>query len=540
MKHLKMIPNSKFILVMLLCALWLTACAAPAVPSGESDESSPATTTRARLVVGVPFIPEILDGQQAYDSGPMSTEQIGQALVRMDAETGELIPDLAESWAFSEDNLTLTLTLPADALYANGDPLDAQAVTDALLRNKEISPYASDFVALTDVKVVDATTVELLFSEPPAAFFTVLNSVFGGPWNVAAAKAAGNEAFATAPVASGPLMVKEFTPGSELLLVRNPNYQTNLPLVENKGPLHLEEVLVRAIPEDLTLAGELETGTIDMVVNAPASAIERLRSNPEINVMEALRPGIFGLVMNLQDPRFADVRVRQAIAKAVDRDALVKVLSGAAPVHAFIVPGMVAYSAEMESYAAQLHPHDVAAAQALLTAAGWTDTDGDGIVEKDGEPLTIEFLIGTNAVDQEQASQVIQSQLKAVGIDVQISQQERNAVWEAKGAGEFDMGFENYGWADPDILSVVLGAPFWNHAKYDNPAVIEALTAARYIMDPTERTAAYADIQTQLLDDVVEIPLWQGTFYVAVRTNVQGLVFPASFRLFLNDVTVIE
>ncbi len=540
MKQTKQKSSNVFLVVILSCALWLTACVAPAPQTGASDEGASTATTRTRLVVGVPFMPEILDGQQAYDSGPMSTEQIGQALVRMDAETGELIPDLAESWAFSEDNLTLTLTLPADALYANGDPLDAQAVADALLRNKEISPYASDFAALADVKVVDATTVELLFSEPPAAFFTVLNSVFGGPWDVAAAKAAGNEAFATAPVASGPLMVKEFTPGSELLLVRNPNYQTNLPFVENKGPLHLEEVLVRAIPEDLTLAGELETGTVDMVVNAPASAIERLRSNPEINVMEALQPGVFGLVMNLQDPRFADVRVRQAIAKAVDRDALVKVLSGAAPVHAFIVPGMVAYSAEMESYAAELHPHDVAAAQALLADAGWTDSDGDGIVEKEGEPLTIEFLIATNAVDQEQASQVLQNQLKAIGIDLQINQQERNAAWEAKGAGEFDMGFENYGWGDPDILSVVLGAPFWNHAKYDNPAVLEALTAARYIMDPAERTAAYADIQKQLLDDVVEIPLWQGTFYVAVRTNVQGLVFPASFRLFLNDVTVVE
>ncbi len=470
----------------------------------------------------------------------MSTEQIGQALVRIDPTTGELIPDLAESWAFSEDNNTLTLTLPAGALYANGDPLDAQAVADALLRNKEVSPYASDFAALSDVKVVDETTVELLFSEPPAAFLTVLNSSFGGPWDVAAAKAVGNEAFATAPVASGPLIVKEFTPGGELLLVRNPNYQTNLPLVENKGPLHLEEVLVRIIPEDLTLAGELETGSVDLVVNAPASAIERLRSNPDITVLEALRPGIFGLVMNLQTPLFSDVQVRQAIAKAVDRDALVKVVSGAAPIHTFITPGMIAYSAEMETYGQELHPHDVAAAQALLAEAGWTDSDGDGIVEKAGEPLTIELLIETDAVAQQQAAQVLQSQLKAIGLDLQISQQERNAVWEAKSAGEFDLGFETYGWPDPDILSIVLGGAFWNHAHYDNPAVIEAMTAARYIMDPAERSAAYADIQKELLDDVVEIPLWQGTFYVALRNNVQGLLFPENFRLFFNDVTVVE
>ena len=62
------------------------------------------------------------------------------------------------------------------------------------------------------------------------------------------------------------------------------------------------------------------------------------------------------------------------------------------------------------------------------------------------------------------------------------------------------MGFEIYGWPDPDILSIVLGGAFWNHANYENPTMIEALAAARYIMDPAERTAAYADIQQQLLD----------------------------------------
>jgi peptide/nickel transport system substrate-binding protein len=249
---------------------------------------------------------------------------------------------------------------------------------------------------------------------------------------------------------------------------------------------------------------------------------------------------MWGLVMNLEHPYFADVSVRQAIAKAVDRESLVKVLAGTVPAYTFITPGMVAYSAEVDSYAEELHPHDIAAAQALLADADWTDSDGDGIVEKDGAPFAVELLIASDAVAQQQAAQVLQSQLKAIGIDMQISQQESQSVWETKSAGEFDMGFETYGWPDPDILSVVLGSEFWNHAKFDDPAVLEALTAARYIMDPVERTAAYADIHRQLLDEVIEIPLWQGTFYVAVRTNVQGVIVPENYRLFLNDVTVVE
>ena len=180
------------------------------------------------------------------------------------------------------------------------------------------------------------------------------------------------------------------------------------------------------------------------------------------------------------------------------------------------------------------------AAQALLAEAGWTDSDGNGIVEKDGEPFAIEFLIDANAVTQEQASQVLQSQLKAIGIDMQISQQDPNYVWETKSAGDYDMGFETYGWPDPDILSVALGAPFWNFPQFDNPALMEKLVAARYILDSEERIAAYAAIQKELLDEVVEIPLWQATFYIAARANVQGLVLNGYNQVFLNDVTIIE
>jgi len=534
------IANSNVLVVMLASVLWITACAVPAPQTSASGDGATATESRTRLVVGVPYLPDILDGQQAYDGEAISTGQIGQALIRIDPATGELVPDLAESLAFSEDNLMLTLVLSADARYSNGDPLDAQAVANALLRYKEISPYASDLAALTDINVVDATTLELNFSEPPAALLTVLNSTFGGPWNTAVADEVGDEAFATAPVASGPLIVQEYTPGAELLLVRNEHYQTNLPFVNNQGPLQVEEVLVRIVPEELTLTGELETGAIDVVVNAPASAIERLRNNPEINILEARQPGRWGVVMTLNHPFFSDLLVRQAIAKAVDRESLVKVVAGAVPVHTFVTPGMVAHSPEVESYGQELHPHDSAAAQELLAEAGWTDSDGDGIVEKDGEPFRVEFLIATDAVVQEQASQILQSQLKAVGIDLQINQQDHNLVWEIKSAGEYDMGFENYSWPDPDILSFVLGGEFWNFAQYDNPATMAALTEARQILDPAARTAAYADIQQQLLDEVVAIPLWQGTYYVAARTNVEGLLLPGSYQLFLNDVTIAE
>ena len=539
MQQINQFAGRGVIAVLFLSALWLAACAAPAAPTSEGSTDASATEIHPRLIVGVPYLDEILDAQQAYDAGAATVAQIGQALLRIDSQTGEVLPDLAESWSFSEDGKTMTFVLPADAVYANGDPLDAQAVGDALFRNKEISPYASDFESLIDFNVVDATTLELIFSDPPAAFLVVLNSVFGGPWNVSAAQEVGNEAFAVAPVASGPLMVQEFTPDSELLLVRNENYRTNLPFVENKGPLHLAEVLVRAIPEDVTLAGELEAGTVDLIVPAPVSAIDRLRNNPDITVAETKMAGFTGLSLNHNHPFFSDLNVRQAIATAVDRDTLIKVIGGAVPAYTFVTPGMVAYSADADSYGQERYAYDVAAAQALLAEAGWVDSDGDGIVEKDGEPFAVELLTPAGDVAQEQVSQILQSQLREIGIDVQINQQDAASIFDTQSAGEYDMGFTAAGWGDPDILSLLFGAPWWNHPQYDNPALLEEMTAARTTLDIDERTAAYADIQQTLVDDVTAIPLWQGVRYVAYRNNVEGVIVNG-YPLFLNDVKVME
>lgn len=527
-------------IVLILLVSWVTACVAPAAPQTDAATAA-GTATRTQLLVAEATAPDMLDMQQGYGGDRISAEQIGQPLVRLNSATSELVPDLAESWQFSEDGLTLTIKLPAGAVYSNGDPLNTQALKDAWTRYKTISPFAIDLDALTEMKVVDETTLDAVFSAPPAASLVALTTAFLAPWDAAEAEKVGNEAFANAPIASGPFTVKEFVPGSELTLVRNESYQTRLPFVENKGPLHLEEVHVRYISEPATMASELEAGNIDLVTNLPPSAVERFRTNPDIQLYEVNQPGYRGLLMNLTRPQFAELSVRQAIAKAVNREEIVKALgSTAAPTYAFINAAMVAHSAETDTYAEQLHPHDVEAAKALLAEAGWADSDSDGIVEKEGAPFTVELLIPSNNEDQKLASQVIQAQLKAIGLDLQIKELDGKAMREELSAGNFDLGFENVGWSDPDILALVFGAPYWNFGRYENPALIEKLDAARHLLDPAERTAAYAEIQKVWLDDVVQIPLWENKRYVATRTWVKGLVVEPSGAIFLNDVTIEE
>jgi|688.fasta_scaffold42202_5 peptide/nickel transport system substrate-binding protein len=534
-KHLQ------FLLALLLLSSVVAACVAPAAAPQTAAAEPAGAATRTQLLVAEGVAPDMLDLQQGYGGDRISTEQIGQPLVRMDSATGQLVPDLAESWQFSADGKTLTIKLPAGAVYANGAPLNAQALKDAWTRYKTISPFAIDLEALTEMNVVDETTLEAIFAAPPAASLVALTTAFLAPWDAAEADNVGNETFANAPVASGPFAVKEFIPGSELSLVRNDSYQTRLPFVKNQGPLHLTEVHVRYIPEPATIASELEAGTVDLVTNLPPSAVDRFRSNPDIQLYEVNQPGYRGLLMNLSRPQFADIKVRQAIAKAVNREEIVKALgSTAAPIYAFINAAMVAYSAETESYAQTLHPQDVDAAKGLLSEAGWADSDNDGIVEKEGAPFAVEFLIPSNNEAQKLASQVLQAQLKTIGIAIQIKELDAKAAREELSAGNFDLSFENVAWPDPDILSLVFGAPYWNFGRYENPAQIEKLNGARYLLDPAERTAAYAEIQKVWLDDVVQIPLWQNKRYAATRTWVKGLIVDATGAFYLNDVTIEE
>lgn len=533
----------------------LAACVPPPAPSAAAPADSSATEAsaapaeaptaapaRTSLVVAVPVITDNLDAHQTFGGGLMDMEQIGQALMRIDNTTGELISDLAESWTWAEDGLSLTITLPADAKFSNGDPLDAQSLKDSWFRYKEISPYGSDMEALVDMEVVDSTTAVATFSAPPAALYAVLETAYGAPWDIAQATAMGDEAFALAPVGSGPLVVTAFTPQNDVLMVRNDNYHTNLPFVENKGPIHLTEVQVRAIAEEMTLAGELETGTVDVILNAPVAALDRLRANPDIQLFEVTSPGYTGLVMNHQSPFFSDLLVRQAVAQALDRESLSKVLGDVtAPQYAFVNESMLAYSAEADSYAQGRYPHNVEAAQATLAEAGWVDGDGDGIVEKEGEPFSVEMIIRADDTVNALAGQVLQAQLKAIGIDLQLSPLDRNAARDTMSAGEYQMGFEFIGWRDPDIFSLAFGLPFWNFSKYENPEALAELEAARHILNPAERSAAYGALQQLWLDDVVELPLWQNKRFVAARSWVKGLIVnPTTGFVHLNDVTIEE
>ena len=505
-------------------------------------QPGPAAEPQARkqLIVAQVDEPPNMDAQQANWT-TMPHSWISQPLLMFSLDMTELVPDLATSWEILDDGLKIIWHLPEGYTYSNGDPLTAQTLKDSWERYKEISPYAADLEPIIEMNVIDETTLEAIHSVAPAFMMAVLASDYGSPWDAAEAAKIGDEAFGRTPIGSGPFYLKEWVEGSHMILARNDKFKTNLPFVQNKGPVYLEEVKVRFIPEDLTRASELEAGTVDIVLDLPVSEVERFKNNPEVVVYESKVPGLTYIVFNHSRPPFDDLKLRTAVSMAINREEIVKTLDNTVEAqYSYLSPAMLCSSEEMQQYASEKYPFDLEAAKALLAEAGWTDTDGDGVVDKDGQPLAVTLINSSDDVRRDKIGPVVKAQLEALGMTVQIAMYAGNADREVYYSGEFDIGLSRTSWPDPDILTYIVGSSYENYAHYASAEVDAKLDEARYIMDLDERTLKYNEVQKILIDDIVYVPLFWPYSYMGVRAEVKNLVFHSSYSglPYLNDVTI--
>jgi peptide/nickel transport system substrate-binding protein len=515
------------------------------VPTGEPPEgptSAPpdAPETRKRLVLAAPYEPDGLDMQQIKWTLLSAHGITTQPVLTFDPETGELIGDWIESLEISEAGKLLTFHLREGEKFSNGDPADAQALADSWERYKELSPYAADIGPIIEMNVIDDVTLEAVTDNPAPFMWAVMVTGYLSPWNVDVANQIGDDQFHREAITNGPFKLVEWVSGSHILFERNEYYNSDLPFLQNSSPA-IEEVLVRFIPEDLTRVSELEAGTVDFIEDVPFSEVASLEENPDIDLIPYPAPGMNYLSINHQRPPFDDVLVRRAIAMAINRDDLSTVLSGMVqPQFAFLVPSQISYSEEMQQYAKEYYPYDVEAAKSLLAEAGWTDTDGDGIVDKDGEPFTAELKVPTDDPQIAPAGVVIQNQLREIGLDISIATYEANYIRGLCEEGECELAVTQWSWPDPDILIYHVTDQGGNYNQYQNPELEQLLLDGRYIMDPDERTAHYAKAQKILIDDVAYVPLIVRVDLFAVRNWVKNLLIhplvPSS--LYLNDVII--
>jgi len=442
-------------------------------------------------------------------------EHIYEPLFEM-TEEGDLEPLLAESITASGDT-SYTIELRQGVTFSDGSAFNAEvakANLDYVLDAENGAVFRFLVVVGGEpatVEVVDEYTIEITTSIPFAPLPAHLSH--GALAMVAPAELEqGAEFMATNAIGTGPYVLTEWNRAEEVILDRNPNYWGEAPAIDR--------VIFKVIPEAGARIVEVEAGTVDVAVRVPPADIARLEANPNVDVV--VTPGLrtIYIFFNVTEPPFDDVRVRQAVNYAVDKQAIAESLfDGAARVSDAPIPPAVFGYAAQEPYA-----RDVERARELLAEAG---------IE---EGTTVTLYHPTERYPQDAlVADAVRAQLAEVGLDVEL----RTLEWPQyvphvrREQPENDIQFAMLGWgtvtmdADYGLFALFHSSehpPGFNGAFYTNPDVDALLDEARSTLDSEARQAAYADAISIIWEDAPWLFLYSEIQVTAIRNNVSGFV----------------
>jgi len=427
----------------------------------------------------------------------------------------EVEPLLVETWEVSENGLEWTFHLKQGIKFHDGTSLNAKAVKFSMERNAEgnnsylIGP-------LQNVTTQGEYTVVLTYSEPypllPVNFANYRTAIIS-PQTV---EQYGEDYGLKAVSGTGPFRFKEWVSGESVTLERNEGYAHGPSFATNKGPAYADKWVFRFIAEPSTLVWELQEGNVDISTYIPEDKFDSLIADPSTEIVTMAAPSIIHLPINSSDdnPPFNDQRVREAVGHAINRDAVIKAaLFGVGNACYTLVPPTVLFYWEgAEELGRQFAGYAPEKSRALLKEAGWIDQDGDGIREKDGEELKIDFFTYT-ITRYRRIAEVAQPMLEAVGFKVKLHVLESGTLYERVARGEHDllatalMGRSLVS----DILYSTCHSKYVgtlnNWFVYTNPELDERLEAMMSEKDNEVRAQMTNEAQEIVIRDSIAVPL---------------------------------
>ncbi len=425
-------------------------------------------------------------------------------------------PGLAERYERAEDGMSITYWLRKDIKWSDGQPVTAAdvAFTYDLVADPKVASPRLEHVEFMKPdarpRVLDDYTVRFEFTR---AYDSITQFSHCGleimPKHILEKYDRGSlraTEFDANPVVSGPWRVGTWKKGESLELVPNENYT-------GPNPAKLGRVIFKVIPEYAARLIELENGSADMIENFQnLDDIGRMeKEHPEIKMYRRGWRFMDYLGWNLRDPLFKDATVRRALTSAVNRDKIIADLltlpSGeklGTPAVSTITPALCDYTTEGVITPI---PFDPAKAKEMLASAGWTDTNGDGILDKGGKPFRFTLLRNTGNARREKAAIIVQANLKDIGIDAQIEQVESNQFFERLRKKDFQAALA--GWSaglfvDPSTIwhSDTPGKKYeFNHVSYSNPKADELMDRGLSLPNLQDQIPVWQELQKIIYED---------------------------------------
>ena len=460
----------------------------------------------------------------------------------IDAPDGTLQPNLAESWTVSDDGTSVTFVLKEGGLFHSGRPLDAEAVKEvyeAIQDPANGSPLSTLFTAVEKIDAVDERTLTLTMSHP---YYEVLNVVKTGYWaivNIATRTELGLEYGQRGVDGTGPFLFQEWVPGSHTSVTRWEDYPGSIvPYFTNHGKAYLDGIRWEAILEAAQRGVKIENGEIDTLRNPALQDVARLQENADLTVSSFSEPSgyIFGPNEERKDLDFHELKMRQALSHAIDRQSIVTALLSdlGSPLYGPITPADVFYNPAVE----ELNQFDLDQAKALVAELGWTAGD-DGILTKNGVRHAFNLVVQAESFNRDLAS-VIQASMAELGMEVTVEALDRGSYFGRLEEGP-DSYLFYYLWPVPiDVVILFVGTatipvPNWAHASI--PAVDEAIAAWQGAGNAEELKTAGDQFQFAVAENLPTIPLVVRNSVWVSRPNVHGWL-PHQYDIYphYNDV----
>jgi len=516
-------------LCLLFIAVSLAACGDKTAETAKSTAVTP--VAGGTLKVALDGDPNCIDPQQAGNNTALNVgRQVVDSLTDQDPKTGEIVPWLATRWEVDADSRRFTFHLREGVKFSDGSPLDAAAVKanfENIVTLGARSILGSTYLAgLKAIETPDPHTVVIEFGQSNAQFLQATSTMSLGMLAASTLALPSAERCQGNLLGSGPFVLKSFVHNQRVQLARHEAYNWPSSLASHQGKAWLEGIEFVIVPESGVRLGSLLSGQIDVDTGVVAQN-EQVLETQGVPLLARANPGVvYNLTPDETDPLYSDVKVRQALSKAIDREQLRSIISR----YQKPATALLASSTPFYRDLSPLLAFDPDGARQLLEEAGWK-VGADGIRVRDGKRLALQLSYWQNAPILE----LVQQQWRQVGVDLRLNKSTISQVSALQASGDMHLTFFNLTRADPDVIRTVYQSPGRNYNRRQPGFVDEVLRDAAATLDGPQRQQLIDQASDILLREAHAIPLIELATVLAHGKQVHGLHFEASSRLQFFD-----